>query len=1366
AISDAPAGHGITVAPATFSVSSTAPAKTLTVKAGSADNCTGTGNKCTLTVTCGSKTATSTFSLGVYTGVIQGRFRDINGLVTDAALLNTKVAYGLTEGSLVAATMDNIVCGTTTNVRGYSAVNLAPGTYMTRVDLPDNYKLDRDQTYYTKGLTACDATVHAYPRPSDFDCDSGDNVCTITGVIVDPGTVNLWFGVIRKDYTLTLLPTDFSVIKGDSAGAPATLTVTPTGGWTGPVSCTAGITSGTSGVIVSAPTPISSPTALTQTLTVKAGSADTCTGTGSKCTLTVTCDSKIVTSTFSLGVGPGTLQGKFWNGTSFYGAGAVSTAAVYYGLGTGEPSGSSTADNTAICNSAAVRGYSASGLLKGTYRLKIVAPSGYRIDTANTFYTNGVSCSTAASFAPAWDGSCVTIGGSNICYVRTVYVGVGDDGTTPESSRNTINLLVGLVQTDYSLTATPDTLPVIKGNTSGPVTVAITPTGGWSQAVTVNLKQQSTFGSCSSSDEKSFTTGITPNWSPATKSISPTTPESLTFMVGSSVPTGAYYYCLKTADNKTKALTLTVTDKPGTIKGKIWFDTDADGVKDAGENPVGNTVDLGGYSLTYREHGIGSSLNFDTRPTSFTTSFFSTGTDTTVSAENGHTITLTLNGTDYVISSAFFALDDTANPGSNGVIFSNASLSTKQLTQVEVPADNSTTRIWFGVSRKDYVLTATPDTLPVIKGNTSGPVTVAITPTGGWNTPVSLTLKEQTGVNCPGDKIPVTSGITPSWTTKTVSPTTPETLTFAVSSSVPAGSYYYCLSSSDGKTESITLTVTEKPGTIRGKIWEDTNGDGTMKDAAGSAEPYMDNTDVSLGTYNLEILEYGLPEPDDWPDFSVQPTSFVGNDGGCVSSGTDICFSEKVNLTTGANGHRVKLTLGDSSLYVITSAYWAQGPNGARIASGATIFANGTEKTKIIPKPVLVKDTGSGTGTTYLWIGVGRKDYELKVLPTSQSVVRPGTANVAHSIVPINGWTEQVGVRLTEVENTGAANFCSRAARTFPPGQSFSTGIEPAWSSQPSCPGTLAINIRQEADPVTYYFCLSSADGTHGAPFAVTVTNKPGLIKTRIWEDKDANGIKDVGEEFVGDTIVNGADGFGGYSLEYQEYGAGDWSPFDYAPGDFTSDLAMVNVGLTSDTPPKRHKIRFTLNTQSLSNIDYVISNGFLTNNDNCGASTGKLFGPEATTVREITGVRVPVPSSSSSTRLCLGVTKKDFNLNLAGPIDLLRGEQVWTPAKVTVTPIPAVAGGWTTAVTVMPTLTNCTGVTVEQPSLSIGSGDNWQKNFNLRASSFAVCTGTNNLTASSGGKTAAATITLSAAPGVIAGRFFIDDGNKETDPV
>ncbi|MDP2860588.1 MAG: hypothetical protein Q8N98_02635, partial [bacterium] len=299
----------------------------------------------------------------------------------------------------------------------------------------------------------------------------------------DKNNVDIWFGMQKKDYALSLLPTDFSVIKGDTIGVPATLTVTPAGGWTGPADCTAAISDAPAGHgITVAPATFSvSSTAPAKTLTVKAGSADTCTGTGSKCTLTVTCGSKTDTSTFSLGTGPGTLQGKFWDGTNFYGAAAISTATVSYILGAGEPTSQTTADNTNVCGtpSVAVRGYSAPGLLKGTYRLKIVAPASYRISTSNTFYTNGISCSTAASSAPSWDG-CSTVGGNNICYIKNVYVGVGDDGTTPDSSRNTINLLVGMEQTDYALSLLPTDFSVIKGDTIGvPATLTVTPAGGW-----------------------------------------------------------------------------------------------------------------------------------------------------------------------------------------------------------------------------------------------------------------------------------------------------------------------------------------------------------------------------------------------------------------------------------------------------------------------------------------------------------------------------------------------------------------------------------------------------------------------------------------------------------------------------------------------------------------------------------------------------------------------------------------------------------------------------------------------------------------------------------------------------------------------
>jgi hypothetical protein len=242
----------------------------------------------------------------------------------------------------------------------------------------------------------------------------------------------------NPNFTLSASPSSLTVVQGNSGSS--TVTVTPSGGFTGSVTLSAsGLPSGVTASFGTNPTTSTSSVTFTASSTATTGTASvTITGTSGSLTHTTTISLTVnaaPTPNFTLAASPASL-------TIVQGNSGSSTVTV-------NPSGGFTGSVT----------LSASGLPAGV--------------TAN-FGTNPTTSTSSVTFTAS---STATTGTASVTIT-------GTSGSLTHTT--TISLTVNAPATpDFSLSASPASLTVKQG-TSGTSTITVSPTGGFTGSVTLS----------------------------------------------------------------------------------------------------------------------------------------------------------------------------------------------------------------------------------------------------------------------------------------------------------------------------------------------------------------------------------------------------------------------------------------------------------------------------------------------------------------------------------------------------------------------------------------------------------------------------------------------------------------------------------------------------------------------------------------------------------------------------------------------------------------------------------------------------------------------------------------------------------------
>jgi subtilase family serine protease len=314
-------------------------------------------------------------------------------------------------------------------------------------------------TIYSLNLGNGDADFHDITGGSNgFTCVTGYNLCDGWGSPNGALLINALTGPAQPGFTLSASPNSVNVTQGSSG--TSTITITPTGGFSGSVTLSAsGLPSGVTAAF--SPNPATS----TSTLTLSATSA-AATGTVTV-TISGVSGSTTGSTTISLTVNP--LVQSF----------TLSAAPAAVSIAKGGASGASTVTITPV------NGFSGNVTLNTSTLPKGVTAS----FSPNPATSTSVLTLTASATATAGTKT-VTITGTSGSLKATTTIAL------------TVTPLGG-----FSITATPNALTVAQGS-SGNSTITIVPTNGFDQAVTLTTTGVPSGVTASFSTDPATTTSI------------------------------------------------------------------------------------------------------------------------------------------------------------------------------------------------------------------------------------------------------------------------------------------------------------------------------------------------------------------------------------------------------------------------------------------------------------------------------------------------------------------------------------------------------------------------------------------------------------------------------------------------------------------------------------------------------------------------------------------------------------------------------------------------------------------------------------------------------------------------------------------
>jgi hypothetical protein len=623
---------------------------------------------------------------------------------------------------------------------------------------------------------------------------TGTSTITITGTsgaLIRTTTINLTINV-PPNFTLAASPTSLTVVQGSNGSS--TLTVTPSGGFTGAVTLSnSALPSGVTATISPNPTTSSSTITFTASSAATTGTSTiTITGTSGALTHTTTISLTInVPPDFTLAASPSSLtvlQGS--NGSStltvtpsggFAGAVTLSNSALPSGV-TATISPNPTTSSSTItftASSAATTGTSTititgtSGALTHTTTISLtinvppdftlaaspssltvlqgsngsstltVTPSGGfagAVTLSNSALPSGVTASYSTN--PATSTSSVTFTASSTATTGTSTITI--TGTSGALTRTTtINLTIN-VPPDFTLTASPSSVTVAQGS-SGSSTITVTPTGGFAGAVTLS--------------NSALPSGVTASYStnPATST------SSVTFTASSAAATG------------TSAITITGTSGTLTHTTTINLTINV---------PPDFSLAASPSSLTVAQ-GSNSSSTITVTPSG---GFSGAVTLSNSALPSGVTASYSTNPATST-SSVTFTASSTAATGTSTITITGTSGALTHTTTISLTINVP----------PDFTLAASPSSLTVLQGS-NGSSTLTVTPTGGFTGAVTLS----------NSALP--SGVTASYSTNPATSTS--SVTFAASSTAAIGTSTITITGTSGAlthTTTINLTINVPP---------------------------------------------------------------------------------------------------------------------------------------------------------------------------------------------------------------------------------------------------------------------------------------------------------------------------------------------------------------------------------------------------------------------------------------------------------------------------------------------------------------------------------------------------------------------------
>jgi kumamolisin len=335
---------------------------------------------------------------------------------------------------------------------------------------------------------------------------------------------------------------------------------------------------------------------------------------------------------------------------------------------------------------------------------------------------------------------------------------VGYDLVTGWGSMNgtgLITALAGPAGPNFTISASPNTVTVVRGNT-GNSTITTAAVNGFSSAITLSYSGQPN--------------GVTVTFAPNPVASPGTGTSVATFNVSSSTTTGTYPITITGTDStgtivNSTSVSLTVTAPTFSISASpssvsvVQGNTGTSTISTTAENGFSSTI-----TLSYSGQPSGVTVTFAPNPIASPGTGTSVATFNVISGTTTGTYPITITGTD-----------------STGTIVNSTSVS---LT-VTAPVTGG------------FTLSASPSSLTVRRGR-SGSTTIASTVTGGFNSAVALSAS--------GLPAHVTATFRPT----SITGTGRSTLTFSSTSSASDGTSTITITGIGGgltKTTTVTLTI-------------------------------------------------------------------------------------------------------------------------------------------------------------------------------------------------------------------------------------------------------------------------------------------------------------------------------------------------------------------------------------------------------------------------------------------------------------------------------------------------------------------------------------------------------------------------------
>jgi hypothetical protein len=635
-------------------------------------------------------------------------------------------------------------------------------------------------TFVTSALPAGTDTITAL---YEGDTANAGSISTILNQVVNEGA----------SFTLTANPTTVSIAPGGAAGT-STITVVPSGGFTGSVSLAAtGQPTGVTAGFVPNPTTNTSTLSLTASGSVAAGTYPiTITGTSGSLTATTTVTLTVTAApTFTVSANPNTLtivQGT--NGTSTITVTSLngfnsSTTLSASGLPSGVTAGFVPSSVTPPANGTATSTLTltASGTAAtGTATVTITGTSGST--TAST--TISLTITPAPSFTLSDSPTSVTIaqGGTGGTSTITITAHNGFSGNVTLGAAPLPTGVTAVFSPNPATSTSTLTLTASGSATLGTTTVTITGTSGSLSATTtlsLTVNPPPLTLSCSSgtgtvgtaySSSLSSTGGVPPDtFSISNGSLPPglNLTGSSGLISGNPTTAGNFNFTAKVVDSASNSTTsscsIVIAAGPSfTLAASPASVTITPGL--AGATSTITVTDLGGFtgSVSLAASGQPSGVTAVFNPSSTTTTSVLTLTAAAGTTPGNYTVTVT---------------------GTSGSLSATTTVS---LTVTQPPS---------------FTVSAAPNSVTINQGS-NGTSTITVTSTNGFNSAVALSAS--------GLPAGVTAGFVPTSVTPPANGSGTSTLTLTVGPTVAANTYTVTITGTSGSTTAlttVTLTVAQ-----------------------------------------------------------------------------------------------------------------------------------------------------------------------------------------------------------------------------------------------------------------------------------------------------------------------------------------------------------------------------------------------------------------------------------------------------------------------------------------------------------------------------------------------------------------------------